>query len=71
MKATALAGVALADAVARDQLSVGIERDESPQIAEPAAIVLRRKVRLLLPDIRPNLIHLNPAARQLAHLLVH
>jgi hypothetical protein len=40
-------------------------------VADPVRIVERRHVALLLADIGPNLVNLDAAARQLAHLLVH
>jgi len=40
-------------------------------IANTARIVARRHVALLLADVGPNLVNLNPAAIQVAPLLVH
>jgi hypothetical protein len=61
----------LADAECRNQLRLGIERNEGPHIAEAAAVILAGKASLLLADIGPNLIDLDAAARKLAHLFVH
>jgi hypothetical protein len=40
-------------------------------ITEPAGIVERRHVALLLADVSPNLVNLDTAAGKLAHLLIH
>jgi hypothetical protein len=50
---------------------VRIKRNEGVLIANPARIVQRRHVALLLADVGPNLVNLDPAAWKLAHLLVH
>ncbi len=62
---------ALADAECRNELRVGIERDKGPHVADARTVVLRSHLALLLLYIRPNLIDLNAAASQVAHLLVH
>jgi hypothetical protein len=63
--------IALSDAICRNDLRLGIEGNEGILIADAARIVERRHVALLLPDIRPNLVNLNPPTGKLAHLLVH
>ena len=60
-----------ADTVCRNDLRLGIERDERVLIAEPARIVVFGHVALLLADIGPDLVNLDTAAGQLAHLFVH
>jgi len=40
-------------------------------IADPARVVILREVPLLLGDVSPNLVSLDTASRQLAHLRIH
>ena len=63
--------VALADPVGGHQLGVGIQGHEGPLIADPVLIVVGRHLALLLLHVGPDLIDLEPLARQLAHLLIH
>jgi hypothetical protein len=58
--------VTLADPIGRNQLRLRIECDEGVLITKPTRIVERRHVTLLLSDVGPNLINLNPAAGKLA-----
>jgi hypothetical protein len=49
----------------------GIEGNEGVLIANRARIVAQCHLALLLAYIRPDLVNLNAATGQLAHLLVH
>ena len=61
---------ALADAIGRDQLGLRINRHERPLVAQAAAVVTLLKVHLLLADIGPDFVNLDPLAGQVPHLLI-
>jgi hypothetical protein len=61
---------ALADAVGRDQLGLGVDRDEGPLVAKPLPIVAPLKAHLLLADEGPDFIALDAAAIEIAHLVI-
>lgn len=62
--------VALADPVRRDDLRVGVDRDEGPEVAHAGPIVLTRDLPLLLRDVGPDSITLKPLAGEVAHVRV-
>jgi hypothetical protein len=59
-----------ADKVRRNEFRLGIERDENPLVAKVCRVVFSN-LPLLLHQEAPNLVTLNAAAGQLAHLFVH
>jgi hypothetical protein len=63
--------IPLTDAIRRNDLRLGIERNEGVLIANAARIIERCHVALLLADIGPDLVNLDAPTRKLAHLLVH
>jgi hypothetical protein len=62
---------ALADAKARNELRIGVDRYKGPLIANMRPYVSRRDMGLLLADVSPDFIDLEALARQIAHFIAH
>ena len=54
---------ALADAMGRDQLSIGVEGNEGPYVADAGTVILRSDLALLLAHVAPNLVRLYALTR--------
>lgn len=69
-KGVGVVGIALPGQEGRNQLRIGIQGDERPDIPGPGIALLGRGVLVLLGDEAPNLVDLDAAGNDVAHLLV-
>jgi hypothetical protein len=70
-KAKCVVGIALSGAECRDKFRIGIQGHECVKITLLGGIIFFGESALVLVHVLPNLIQLQPFARQIAHHGVH